>query len=169
MRKKSNNLASFKNEPWNHLATLHLGIFFHQIGLGYENSIETDSSNSVYELDTLENIIKNNGDEGRMINFLKVDIEGDELESVPQWLKSNILENIQQIQMEVHTTEKHIKTQEGITTVFNFLESVKIMSEKFGFHIIDHSPNPCMYKELNSKGERYDTNFDIVLYKPKKE
>ena len=57
-----------------------------------------------FELKTLEDIVTDNGDLGRTINYLKIDVEGSELLAIPQWLETpEILENIDQIQIEIHT------------------------------------------------------------------
>ena len=52
----------------------------------------------------MEDIVTENGDLGRAINYLKIDVEGSELLAIPQWLETpEILENIDQIQIEIHT------------------------------------------------------------------
>ena len=59
---------------------------------------------NAFELKTLEDIVTDNGDLGRTINYLKIDVEGSELLAIPQWLETpEILENIDQIQIEIHT------------------------------------------------------------------
>ena len=55
----------------------------------------------------------------------------------------------------------------GRSELKTFLETIQNLSQKYGFRIIDQYPNPCMQKNINSKGERYNTNIDITLYKVK--
>ena len=41
------------------------------------------------------------GDDGKNISVLKLDVEGEELQSLPQMLTSNMFENIRQLHLEV--------------------------------------------------------------------
>ncbi|XP_023321884.1 uncharacterized protein LOC111696505 [Eurytemora carolleeae] len=58
-------------------------------------------------LDTLENHIRFNKHENSTIDYLKVDIEGEELNSLPQWLESGVLKNVDQLGMEFHLKGLH--------------------------------------------------------------
>ena len=37
------------------------------------------------------------------LKFLKVDVEGAEIKSIPQWIRSGVLDKVDQIALEVHT------------------------------------------------------------------
>ena len=50
---------------------------------------------------TLLHIICRHGDEDRIISILKLDVEGEEFRSVPQMLRSNMFESINQVHVEV--------------------------------------------------------------------
>ena len=73
-------------------------------------------------LDTLSNLLKGNGHHLRKIFYLKVnillsqnmlqenmqvDIEGAELETLPQWVESGILQSVHQLGIELHLAEVH--------------------------------------------------------------
>ena len=60
-----------------------------------------------------------------------------------------------------------VHSEAGRSELKIFLETIQILSKKYGFRIIDQYPNPCMEKNINSKGARYNTNIDITLYKIK--
>ena len=81
---------------WRKKLTLAVLIFFQLRDLS--------GGGNAFELKTLEDIVTENGDLGRAINYLKIDVEGSELLAIPQWLETpEILENIDQIQIEIHT------------------------------------------------------------------
>ena len=81
---------------WTKKLTLAVLIFFQLRDLS--------GGGNAFELKTLEDIVTENGDLGRPINYLKIDVEGSELLAIPQWLETpEILENIDQIQIEIHT------------------------------------------------------------------
>ena len=51
---------------------------------------------------TLLGIIQANDHLKRKITYLKVDIEGEEIQAMPQWLKSGTMVNVQQFRVEIH-------------------------------------------------------------------
>ena len=57
--------------------------------------------------DTLANILAENGHTDNMIEYLKIDIEGEELSGLPNWLSTGALTNVHQIALELHLTALH--------------------------------------------------------------
>ena len=114
---------------------------------------------------TLETIIKENGDENKIITYLKVDVESSELSAIPTWTKSEILNNIDQIGIELHTGAVHLKDHKIGQVLSSILLTFKEMRQRFGFKIIDYTPNGCVGKSQDKIEKRYTTYFDIVLYK----
>ena len=53
----------------------------------------------------LKNAITRNGDLGKEITCLKVDVESAEIKAIPEWIKSGALKNVRQISVELHTGE----------------------------------------------------------------
>ena len=51
--------------------------------------------------------MKENGDYGRRITYLKVDVEGAEIVCLKQWLKSGVFDFVDQLGIEMHTG-KHL-------------------------------------------------------------
>ena len=104
------------------------------------------------------------GDTGKKISILKVDIEGHEFKSAPQWLESDILATIDQIHLEVHVYKdlENDLDQDGE----NFLFAIWDMFSWHGFKIIHYEPNLIHTDRTLPGNGRIYTHFDIVLYKP---
>ena len=67
---------------------------------------------SLVQVLTLEDTINSFGDEGKTIHYLKVDVEGYELKAIPTWVSSGILNQIQQINLELHTGGRQLSAKE---------------------------------------------------------
>jgi hypothetical protein len=117
---------------------------------------------------TLEEAIKSNGDADKPISYLKVDVEGSELDSIPQWLTSDVLRNVQQIGIELHTGPIHLKDSQLEEKFGNLLKSLQVMHDKYGFRMVSYNTNGCVGKAQDKLEGRYYTYFDIVLYKPRR-
>lgn len=115
----------------------------------------------------LEDFIKDNGDEGKKITYLKVDIEGSELKAIPTWLESDVLKNVQQIGIELHTGKTAMRGNKQIgKTIYDVLMAIKLMQDKYGFKLIYYGTNGCVGK-ADDVEKKYYSYFDIVLYKSK--
>jgi len=64
---------------------------FHKLGLGVGEN-----------MDTLQNILKNNGHTDTHIDYLKIDIECHEMTGLPDWISTGALNKVHQIAMELH-------------------------------------------------------------------
>ena len=53
-------------------------------------------------MDTLTNFIETNGDAGKEVSYLKMDIEEHELAVLPELLESGVLQHVQQFALEFH-------------------------------------------------------------------
>lgn len=127
---------------------------------------ERSNKKSLVKVLTLEDAIKFFNDDGKIIHYLKVDVEGHELKSIPNWVDSNVLINIQQINFELHTGTLHVKEHQIASTLKPLLSSLSKMNERYGFKLIDYKPNGCVGKWQDTEN-RYFTFFDIVLMKKK--
>ena len=116
---------------------------------------------TLVEVLTLEDTIKEFKDEGKTINYLKVDVEGHELKALPTWLKSGILENIQQINLELHTGKVHLKSHQITSTLNPILKALQKMDEKYGFKLIDYKANGCVGKYRVHQSKVKKVNFKI--------
>ena len=92
---------------------------FSRLGVGARAS--TDPA---WPLDTLQGILATNGHSQHNISYLKVtpalsscppvlqvDIEGEELASLPQWLDTGVLDRVHQLGMELHLPTIHNQVQ----------------------------------------------------------
>ncbi|KAL7641169.1 UNVERIFIED_CONTAM: hypothetical protein RMT77_008307 [Armadillidium vulgare] len=89
---------------------------FHQIGLGVANS-ETSYTiqNFTLTYNTFDNILFKLNATFKLINVLKIDIEGDEWEALDYMLKGSLLASVGQIAIEVHDIfEKDKKISEAL-------------------------------------------------------
>ena len=67
-----------------------------------------------------------NGDNGKRMFYLKMDIEGAELEVLPELLESGVLDRVDQLALEFHLEEIHEKQRWlSISHSFSLSESVK--------------------------------------------
>ena len=119
---------------------------------------------SVVKVLTLEDAIKYFNDEGKTIHYLKVDVEGHELKSIPKWIESGVLGNIQQINLELHTGKLHIKEHQISSMLTSIMTAMDNMNKKYGFKLIDYKPNGCVGK-WQDPGKQYYTFFDITMMK----
>ena len=58
-------------------------------------------------MDTLQGFMEANGDQGRRMFYLKMDVEGAELAVLPEWIHSGALEGVGQLAMELHLQSIH--------------------------------------------------------------
>ncbi len=58
-----------------------------------------------------QDVIASNGDLGKRITYLKVDVEGSELKSISEWIASGILDDVRQIGIEIHTAQDFVQGQ----------------------------------------------------------
>ena len=73
---------------------------FHRVGVAA-------ARDQAQGLDTLANLLAANGHAEAQVFYLKVDIEGMELEALPEWVASGALEHVQQLAMELHLPPIH--------------------------------------------------------------
>lgn len=109
------------------------------LGMG----IVTDLQKNIIRL---KDALAKNGHTGRTIHYLKIDIEGEEKNSIPDWIESGALDNVEQIGMEVHLQQKH-----------KWLDALYISHYqslyKIGFRLISWDPN--VYKGIVNKKSIY--------------
>ena len=119
------------------------------------------------DVKTLSDILKSYNENNKTITYMKIDIEGCELEGLKDWIKTDALKNVQQIGIEWHTGSVHIKDHKIAEILKETLIFIRDMCKKYGFKIIDYTTNGCVGKSGDKIEHRYHTYFDIVLYKSK--
>ncbi|KAL4218775.1 hypothetical protein ACF0H5_021362 [Mactra antiquata] len=93
---------SMKNET----RRLSEHVWFYKWGLGGRNHV----NNKNWEIKTLDTIRKELGHTNRSIDILKIDIEGDEWNAIPQMIVSRALNDVKQISMETHFASEFAHT-----------------------------------------------------------
>ena len=125
-------------------------ISFHKIGL----SAKRDDEKS---LETLSSILQNNGHSNTKISYLKVDIEGYEVDGLLEWLETGALKHVQQLGMEFHLPDTE--------TTLKFFYGLAKLYTKSDFRLISFDLNGCAGK----KGDSYSAYAEIVLMRPSEE
>jgi hypothetical protein len=101
----------------------------------------------------LEDILKENGHSNTTIFYLKMDVEGYELDGLPVWLKSGSFKNVHQFGIEIHATD----TQ---NTVRKLLGSVQELYRQ-KFRLISFEVNACSGRQKTRS--KYYTNIEVVF------
>ena len=99
-------------------STKYKNIHFLKLGIGISNN---------NALRTLQSLLMENGHSRKVINYLKVDIEGAECETIMQWFESGGLFNVRQIGIEFHNVSKSIKKYFTVVKMLYKLGFVTIM------------------------------------------
>ena len=130
----------------------HVGkkISFYKIGL----SAKHDDEKSLY---TFSSILQKYGHLNTKISYLKIDIEGYEVDGLLEWLESGSLKHVQQLAMEFHLPDTE-------TTLKFFYGLIRLYIEN-DFRLISFDLNGCAGKE----GESYSRYAEIVLMRPSEE
>lgn len=104
-------------------------------------------------METLMDLMLKNGDDMSKIFFLKVDIEGYELDALPEWIESGALEKVDQLALELHLGKIHKQKK------FQWL--VKLLQQLYtmGFRLISHEVNSAMGKT----DQGYYSCLEVVL------
>lgn len=151
--------------------SFHPNIHYHQIGLGHTNgkvhlhSLHSGDTEEI-EIQTLDTLIDSNGDQDKIISYLKVDIEGSEIQSLKQWLSSGVLKKIQQIGVEMHTG-KMTQNNLGLKKKFTFrslLYFLQVANGDFGLVLSAYNANGCIAKKSDDQ-RLYYSYHDILLIK----
>ena len=122
-------------------------ILFEKLGLSAKKSTKKS-------LDTLSSIFHSHGHTNTKVTYLKIDIEGHEIDGLGQWLASGALRNVQQIALEYH-----LQDTESTLKLFNTL--IRLYFEE-DFRLISFDVNGC----ARTKDRDYHKYAEIVLMKP---
>ena len=111
---------------------------------------------------TLETLIYKNGDIGKNITYLKIDIEGTEFKSFKNWFKTDIFKYVDQLGMEVHIhpifyNDVNVDMQIWFAQLH---EHILKLSE-YGLNLVEIEPNLCVEK---SKDVDRKNNFLYIYY-----
>ena len=107
-------------------------------------------------LDTFSSILQRNGHLDSRITYLKVDIEGAEVDGLHEWLESGALKNVQQLGLEFHLPDTE-------TTLKFFYALVKLYTLT-DFRLVSFDLNGCA-----GKYSLFNKYAEIVLMRSSKE
>ena len=78
----------------------HPNLHYYNIGIWNKNGKhQFGYDNPLLELRTLDTLLKENREFGKRITYLKVDVEGSELLCLKQWIKSGVVDFIEQYEL----------------------------------------------------------------------
>jgi hypothetical protein len=100
------------------------------------------------------------GDVGKNITYLKVDIEGSEINAMKNWVESGALNYVRQIGIEVHT----IHDSNGKDFLLSLVESFRSFDRQ-GFKLVSVTNNECVGKSADLNKQYYNL-FELVFHKP---
>ena len=148
-------------------------VYFHKIGLSHFKGDMKVTVNypkrglsDPLPVTTLIDAINTNGDLGKEITYVKVDIESSEVKAIPQWIKSGILKHVRQIGIELHTGRSYFNRSGQAEAAKSLFKSISQLYD-LGFRHISYAPNLFVDKRQDHQNQYY-TFIDIVLYKPYK-
>jgi len=107
------------------------------------------------KMETLKDLMVGNGDEKSRIFYLKVDIEGYELDALPEWIESGALEKVDQMALELHL--RRIHSQKKFQWLLKLLQQLYSM----GFRLVSHEVNSAMGKA----DQGYYSFLEVVFMK----
>lgn len=102
-------------------------------------------------------------DLGKTISYLKVDIEGSELNTFPEWISSGVLDHVSQIGIEIHTSQTQIGFVRMKKSLVGLIQVIRDLN-KLGFRLISSTNNGCMGKDIDYS-RKYYTLMEVVFYK----
>jgi len=144
-------------------------VHFHSIGLSHYHGQMTLTINqennrkSDFHVTTLAKAMESNGHTNTSISYLKVDVESSEINSIPEWLQTGALNNVQQIGIEMHTGKVHLTSEERPNVFRQLLKSFQELY-KIGFRLVSYAPNLCVGNTSQDQDSKnYYTYADIVF------
>jgi hypothetical protein len=102
-----------------------VNIWFYKIGLGGQDVVSPNG----WTIKTLQSIVSMLNDTGKIIDYLKIDIEDNEWKSLEAMYTSDILSRVKQFGIEIHT----MPTGTVNTKAFHYRWTVLKRLESFGF------------------------------------
>ena len=127
-------------------------LHYHRVGIGLDNGVLpihlSNGDEELLPVQTLKSLLKQNGDWGKPISYLKMDVEGNEIWCFNQWLKSGVMKFVQQFGIEIHASKAVIPKHSMKKTFKYMAKFIRTLSEKYGLRLVASNPNLCQGKEL---------------------
>ncbi|KAL8584085.1 hypothetical protein ACOMHN_022425 [Nucella lapillus] len=136
-------------------------IEFKRIGIGPKNTVNTAG----WTLKTLGTLIREEGLEGRPINYVKIDIEYSEWEVLKTIYEEGSLRNVQQFGFEMHTRELFKVSKIDMPTkkkdFVKMYSLLRPLEEKFNFRKFNYRRNPFGDYRSNITGKSVSCCYEL--------
>ncbi|KAL7641172.1 UNVERIFIED_CONTAM: hypothetical protein RMT77_008310 [Armadillidium vulgare] len=144
-------------------------IFFHEVGLSAKKiNYFIPKENRTYVSDNLNNIILNLGLQNRVINILKIDIEGGEWDILEDLLNQRYLDLIMQIAVEVHPFIDESRDKKDDDELLESYLEILLDFEKKGFRRVRYCENTLSKNRVTDKeGTIYFPDGELLLVNSK--
>ena len=142
-------------------STLH----FYEMGLGHidgQAMLTTSNGEENISIRTLEYLLKENGDIGKQITYLKIDVEGSEVWSLSNWLRTKVLKNVEQLGIEMHTANSIIDKSKVKVWFPKLIAFFQTILDKYGLVLTAYNPNLCQDK--GHDGQRTYYSYHDALF-----
>ena len=96
---------------------------------------------------TLHTLMEENGDIGKSISYLKMDVEGSELKIMDQLLETGVLANVKQFGIEMHTSHLIGQEMEIKVPYSNMIGFFQELRNRYKLALVAYNPNLCTAKE----------------------
>ncbi|XP_068235484.1 uncharacterized protein [Palaemon carinicauda] len=122
--------------------TLSKNIHYHPIGISSAAKEIPPKGNFTEKLFlTFDKILEDNGHLGRTIHYLKMDIESYEWEVLAYMLNKNLLDNVLQLAMEIHTKHIELLPYSNWLPVLQMQYDILAQLERIGFRRVSYIIN----------------------------
>ena len=131
-------------------------------GKSFFASVST-GQHELVSIRTLKTLITENGDDGKNISYLKIDIEGMEFICFDNWFQTDIFKNVDQLGIEIHIHpffSKDVKIKKWFRTLGKHL----LKLSDYGFKLVGIETNKCIEKSLDTNN-KYHTHNDLLFVK----
>jgi len=130
-------------------------IHFFKMGLDDHDHIDSDNN---WKLRSLKTIYKDLGHEGKIIDYLKIDIEGGEWKVLAEMIKTGMMSKVRQLAVEFHLSSSN--SMEEFRSAVALLKSM----EDSGLVRFDSKYNPWFKMEIPSLNYNGPVGFEIAWY-----
>ena len=133
-------------------------IYFYRLGL---HDRDQDVAKNGWKVRTLSSIYeKLKTSHGDIIDYLKINIEGDEWHVIPHIIQSGMLSKIRQLGVEIHLNKRSNLTLHEMRHYVRIIQSL----ERNGMVRFDSKPNPWSYTCLEALGFCEDVCYELAWY-----
>ena len=149
----------------NHTSKIH----FYNLGLGDRDETWYNDPKKNWTMKSLDSIYNNLlRHQGKIIDYLKIDIEFSEFIALPQILASGMMDRVRQLGMEVHLVQREKTLNRSLKEIRDRVNVIKSL-EDYGLVRFDSLVNPWAYYSCVVDGVDWTeyTAYDLVWYNPK--